>query len=296
MVLRFGLDDNSDMNTTRAFVGGVFVVLALTLLCGATAVAGDGGPVERRLHNGSRAVLWPRPGSGTVLITVAVPAGSHDEPAQMAGLSHYLEHLLFDGFDLLDERGVTEAFEQRSAYVNAFTREQATIFFALSPVVEARATAELLVGMLTRSKIVPETFEKERKVILEELAKDEANPESVKEEMLRGLLWGETPLGRPVGGVQETVAATDHETVKAYWKKRYQPGSWRILITGDQPLEELEKILEVIAPLAAGQPLPDRNVDGEKSLSRSDSRQVSTAPQRPLRWRPTRQSWMPGHC
>ena len=79
-------------------------------------------PVERTLPSGAKALLWPRPGSGTVLVTVAVSAGSQDEPVGMGGLSHYLEHLLFDGFDELDERGVTEAFEEISAYMNAFTR------------------------------------------------------------------------------------------------------------------------------------------------------------------------------
>ena len=54
------------------------------------------GPSERTLPSGAQAVLWPRPGSGTVLVTVAVPAGSQDEPEGMGGLSHYLEHLLFE--------------------------------------------------------------------------------------------------------------------------------------------------------------------------------------------------------
>lgn len=213
-------------------------------------------PVESVLDNGTQALLWPRPGSGTVLITVAVPAGSENERPEMAGLSHYLEHLLFDGFDAFDERGVTEAFEERSAYVNAFTRDQATIFFALTPVEEARETARLLVGMLTRSKIVPSTYEKERKVILEELAKDNANPTQVKEERLRSALWRGTPLEQPVGGFERTVAATDRETVVAYWKHRYGPASWRILITGDLPLEGLQSVLKAMSPLETSSPLP----------------------------------------
>jgi len=109
------------------------------------------GPDERTLPSGAKVLLWPRPGSGTVLITVAVPAGSQDEPDGMGGLSHYLEHLLFDGFDELDERGVTEAFERLSAYMNAFTSEQATVYFALVPREDAVPAAELMTGMLSRS-------------------------------------------------------------------------------------------------------------------------------------------------
>ena len=187
-------------------------------------------PATHVLPSGAEALLWPRPGSGTVLTAVAVPAGSQDENPEMAGLSHYLEHLLFDGFDELDERGVTEAFELRSAYINAFTREQATVYFALAPRDEAVATAELLVGMLTRSKIVPETYEKEKKVILEELAKDHASASGLEEISLRRLLWRGSPLEHPVGGSMETVTATTREEVVKYWKAHYGASDWNFLL------------------------------------------------------------------
>jgi len=246
------------MKITTLFLFSSLILLATTNGSSqATPCTSDSpAPVERVLDNGTHALLWPRPGSGTVLLTVAVPAGSQNEEPSMAGLSHYLEHLLFDGFDRYDERGVTEAFELHSAYVNAFTRDQATIFFALAPAGEAEATAKLLKGMLTRSKIVPATYEKERKVILEELAKDNANPAQVREERLRGALWRGTPLERPVGGTEKTVAATDRESVVRYWKKRYGPSSWRVLVTGDLPLEGLNKVLDAMTPLETTPPLP----------------------------------------
>jgi predicted Zn-dependent peptidase len=181
----------------------------------------------------------------------------------MGGLSHYLEHLLFDGFDDLDERGVTEAFERLSAYMNAFTREQTTVYFALAPRREAVATAELIAGMLTRSEIVPATFEKEKKVILEELAKDHASPDGLREEKLRSLLWAGTPLQHPVGGSEESVGATTRAEVVRYWQRHYGASGYRLLITGDMPVAELEKVLAPFAKLDASGPQPER----EDSLS-----------------------------
>jgi predicted Zn-dependent peptidase len=216
------------------------------------------GPVERDLPSGAKALLWPRPGSGTVLITVAVPAGSQDEPAGMGGLSHYLEHLLFDGFDDLDERGVTESFERLSAYMNAFTREQATVYFALVPRADAVAAAELMAGMLTRSTIGPAVYEKEKKVILEELAKDHASPNGLKEERLRGVLWGGTPLEHPVGGSEESVGATTRDEVARYWKARYVPSGYRLLITGDLSVDGLAEALEPFSELAGAGLPPNR--------------------------------------
>jgi predicted Zn-dependent peptidase len=217
------------------------------------------GPVERILPSGARALLWPRPGSGTVLITVAVPAGSQDEPSGMGGLSHYLEHLLFDGFDELDERGVTEAFERLSAYMNAFTREQATVYFALVPRDDAVAAAELMAGMLTRSTIGTAVYEKEKKVILEELAKDHASPNGLKEERLRGVQWGGTPLEHPVGGTVDSVGATTREEVVRYWKAHYVPSGYRLLITGDVSVDDLAAALEPFANLTDTAQPPSRS-------------------------------------
>ena len=216
------------------------------------------GVVERDLPSGAKALLWPRPGSGTVLITVAVPAGSQDEPIGMGGLSHYLEHLLFDGFDDLDERAVTEGFERLSAYMNAFTREQATVYFALVPRTDAVAAAELMAGMLTRSTIGSAVYEKEKKVILEELAKDHASPNGLKEEKLRGVLWGGTPLEHPVGGTVESVSATPRDEVVGYWKARYVPSGYRLLITGDLPVDGLAAAMEPFTKLEGASMPPSR--------------------------------------
>lgn len=215
-------------------------------------------PVERMLPSGAKALLWPRPGSGTVLVTVAVPAGSEDEPLEMGGLSHYLEHLLFDGFDDLDERGVTEAFERLSAYMNAFTREQTTVYFALVPREDAVATAKLMVGMLTRSTIGATVYDKEKKVILEELAKDHASPDGLKEEELRAVLWAGTPLEHPVGGTVETVTNTSRDEVVSYWHARYVPNGFRILITGDLPMAGLDEVLAPFSGLEAESSPPPR--------------------------------------
>ena len=243
----------------------IFLVAFLLALSGAPSVGAQGnettaigGPVEQVLPSGARALLWPRPGSGTVLVTVAVPAGSEDEPAGMGGLSHYLEHLLFDGFDDLEERDVTEAFEVLSAYMNAFTREQATVYFALVPREDAVAAAELMVGMLTRSTINEAVYEKEKKVILEELAKDHASPDGLKEERLRSVLWSGTPLEHPVGGSVASVEATTRDEVVEYYKARYVPAGYRILITGDLGLAGLGDVLAPFAALEAGGSPPGR--------------------------------------
>jgi predicted Zn-dependent peptidase len=255
---------NTGFRHTSIAIALSLVATAVCLSVPAASFAGDdvpSGVVERDLPGGGKALLWPRPGSGTVLITVAVPAGSQDEPGGMGGLSHYLEHLLFDGFDDLDERGVTEAFERLSAYMNAFTREQATVYFALVPRFDAVAAAELMTGMLTRSTIGPQVYEKEKKVILEELAKDHASPDGLKEERLRAVMWSGTPLEHPVGGSVESVGATTREEVVRYWQKHYPPSGYRILITGDLGLDGLASVLKPFEDLKSSEGVPPGRPD-----------------------------------
>jgi zinc protease len=235
--------------------GAAFMSVAPASGADATAIQ---TPVERVLPSGATAVLWPRPGSETVLVTVAVPAGSQDEPPGMGGLSHYLEHLLFDGFDGLDERDVTEAFEVLSAYVNAFTREQTTVYFALVPREDAVRAAELMVGMLTRSTINEAVYEKEKQVILEELAKDHASPDGLREESLLSVLWSGTPLEHPVGGTVASVNATTRDEVVNYWKAHYGPSGYRILVAGDLTAAGLGEVVAPFAVLEAGAMPPKR--------------------------------------
>lgn len=219
-------------------------------------------PLEKTLPSGIRVVFLPRPGSGALLTAVAVGAGSQDEPAGRAGLSHFLEHLLFDGYDEKDERGVTEALENHAAYANAFTRDQTTVFFVLAPPGEAPAAAQILTGMLTRSTISKEAFEKEKKVILEELAQDEENAAYRRGVAERQALWENTPGGFPPGGAAATVIPITRDDVMRFWKARYQPKGMRLLIAGDPEGLPLERLLEPFSNLPSSTaPLPPRPTD-----------------------------------
>ncbi len=222
--------------------------LSLVSLCffqlSATASFADGplAPVEKSFPNGMRVLYAPRPAAGAVLVAVSVAAGGQDEPADRAGQSHFLEHLLFDGFDTLDERAITEAFARRAAYVNAFTRDQSTVFFVLAPRADATAAAEMVAAMVSRSTIPEASFEKERKVILEELAKDASNPASKDEQALQRLLWADTPWALGSGGTPDTVGRATRDEVVSYWKTFYRPDRMRLLIAGDASMPQLDAI------------------------------------------------------
>ncbi len=238
----------------RNMTAGLLVVpLLLTVFASADALAAPPpAPQESRLASGARLLVLPRAGAETVLFAVAVDAGSWDEPAGRTGMSHFLEHLLFDGVPGLDERGITEAFERHGAYANAFTREQTTVFFVLAPVASAPDASRLLVRMLTEPTIPGGAFEKAKKVILEELARDAARPDGVRDMRLRRALFAGTPAARPVGGVPDDVRAATREEVVAYHRTHYVGSRMRVLVAGSGSLESLRALAGPLAGIAPG--------------------------------------------
>ncbi|GEM_PF-986562 len=259
---------NKRHSITPSFVS--FLILALLfggLSFPAAAVTPEvdpAEPLEFTTESGMRVLLLPRAGSGMVVTAVTVEAGSQDEPEGRAGLSHYLEHLLFDGLTIdgktLDERGVTEAFENLAAYVNAFTRPQSTIYFVLTPKEEALAATRLLAAMLSKSTLTEEAFEKERKVILEELAREQALSSHQGDDSDPDLsaLWSGTPFAENASGNEEEVKQATRDEAERYWRTRYVPSGMRVLIAGDLEIDGLRAVLAPLAELRAGDPLPER--------------------------------------
>ncbi|RMF74969.1 MAG: insulinase family protein [Acidobacteria bacterium] len=213
---------------------------------------------EVRLASGARVLALPRAGSGTVLFAVAVDAGSWDEPEGRTGMSHFLEHLLFDGVSGLDERGITETYERLGAYANAFTREQTTVYFVLAPRETASEASSLLVRMLTEPTIPAAAFEKEKKVILEELAREQARPDSVRDMRLRAALFAGTPAARPVGGIAGDVERARREEVVAYHRAHYVGSGMRVLVAGDAGADDLLALAEPLGAIRAGDGPPRR--------------------------------------
>jgi predicted Zn-dependent peptidase len=132
-----------------------------------------------------------------VASAVVVGAGVVDEPARAGGSSHFLEHLLFDGTTTRTQKELYDAVDRIGAYNNATTREDHTLFTLLVASRHAREGLEIQADMLFRSTIPAESFEKERKIVLEELARDRSDPEYGREQALRRFAYAGPPSSAP---------------------------------------------------------------------------------------------------
>ena len=159
--------------------------------------------------------------------------GSRDEPRRLAGTSHFLEHLLFKGTEERTAKDIADAFDAVGGDVNAFTGKEFTCYYARVLDDDLGMALDVLSDMITGSLIVPEDFESERNVILEEIAMHEDSPDELVHDLFHRALLGDHPLGRPVLGFNETIAAVARDEVAEYWRDRYSPPNLVVAAAGN---------------------------------------------------------------
>src|SRR5262249_52366256 len=146
--------------------------------------------------------------------------GARDETEQVAGVSHFLEHMLFKGTDRRSAEDVNREFDEIGAQYNAFTTEENTVYYgAVLPEFQPRVL-DLLTDMM-RPALRPEDFQMEKKVILEEIALYRDRPQFTVMDEARATYFGKHPLGHSVLGTPETIGPLTYEQMREYWERRY---------------------------------------------------------------------------
>jgi predicted Zn-dependent peptidase len=169
--------------------------------------------------------------------------GSRDEPSEIAGTSHFLEHLLFKGTPTRSAKDIADAFDAVGGDVNAFTGKEYTCYYSRVLDTDLPMAFDVLSDMVTSSKIDPVELESERKVILEEIAMHEDAPDELVHDLFYRGLWDGHPLGRPVLGSNTTVGSVSRDQVADYWKRRY--GSHNLVLAAAGNVEHDELVARV---------------------------------------------------
>ncbi len=199
--------------------------------------------------------------SGLTVVTEAIPfarsasfgcwvrVGGRDEVAELAGASHFLEHLLFKGTASRTGREISEAVEAVGGELNAHTAHEHTAFYTRVPAAAAAIGLELLADVVTSPAFDADDVESERQVILEELhlAEDEGDDRVLS--LAHEALWGNHPLGREVLGSLATIDAMDRETIDGFFGHHYHPANLVLVAAGAVDHAEV---------VAAGEGFPDR--------------------------------------
>lgn len=196
---------------------------------------GPGGPVsvERTdLASGLTVVTEEVPGARSASFGCWVRVGARDEADEIAGASHFLEHLLFKGTATRSGREVSEAIEAVGGELNAHTSHEHTAFYARVPAGAAAVGLELLGEVVSSPAFDHDDVESERQVILEELhlAEDEGDDRVLS--LAHEALWGDHPLGREVLGTLESIDAMERDAIAAFFEQHYHPANLVLVAAG----------------------------------------------------------------
>ena len=207
------------------------------------------------LDNGVRVLHEKLEHVRSCALGVWVENGSCHEPEELAGISHYIEHMMFKGTETRSAADLAKAFDAIGGQVNAFTTKEHTCYYARTLDTHVQQAAELLCDMVLHSAFRPEDVDLERGVILEEIGMYEDTPEDLVSEILSAAVYPSQPLGRPILGTQGTLQHIDSQALKDYRSKQYVGKNTIISLCGSFSDADLQAVCDAFAALPAGDPV-----------------------------------------
>ena len=184
------------------------------------------------LRNGLRVVLVPCEAE-SVAVGLFIASGSRHETAKTAGISHFIEHMLFKGTPTRRPIDITRAIEGRGGNFNACTGEESTCYYAHLPCEYLAEAVDILSDMYLRATIPSDEFVREKQVIIEEIRMYADEPDSVAMENLQRALFPRSTLGAPVAGTPESLKPMRPADLKRYIKSHYLPSNTVVVIVGN---------------------------------------------------------------
>ena len=184
-------------------------------------------------ESGLRVVSERMPEVRSVTLGVWVGAGSRDERPEIAGSSHFLEHLVFKGTKTRSAREIAEAFDAVGGDFNAFTSKETTCFYSRVLDRDLPMAVELMSDMIQHSVLKPSEFEAEGRVILEEINMHEDAPDELIHDLFTETLWAGHPLGRPILGTVDSITAMKRAQVLRFYRRHYVPANFVIAAAGN---------------------------------------------------------------
>ena len=182
------------------------------------------------LDNGIRILTEQRPGTRAVSLGIWVENGSRHEERRQGGISHFVEHLLFKGTGTRSARRIAEEMDSVGGLINAFTGKESTCYYAKVLDEHLPLAVDVLKDIFLNSVFDPDEIERERTVILQEIASADENPEDFVHDLFSLDHFGDHPLGRPVCGEKERVSGFTRDDLVGFMADRYVPG--RVIIAG----------------------------------------------------------------
>ena len=220
-----------------------YIVLLCVILFGSIAFASDYNVYK--LDNGQTVIVKQIASNPIVIIDTWIKTGSINENDKNTGVSHFLEHLFFKGTETHPTGDFDRLLESKGAVTNAATSKDFTHYYIKLPSKDFDLALTLHADMLLNPQIPRTEMEKERKVVLEEIAKDKNSPSDLVYDNLNELMFKVHPYKRQVIGTSQVIETITREEILDYYKTHYAPENMITVIVGDvNPDEAAQKVKE----------------------------------------------------
>jgi zinc protease len=192
-------------------------------------------PVERTiLPNGLTLLVKPDRSAALASVQVWVRTGSIHEGTKLgAGLSHYLEHMLFKGTTRRSGREISATVQANGGYINAYTTFDRTVYYIDLPSEHLEVAVDVLADAVLHSTLPEDEAVREKNVILREIAMTQDDPDSRLWETVFATAFREHPYRQPIIGHKDVFSASDRAALQAYYQERYVPNNLVVVIAGD---------------------------------------------------------------
>ncbi|HKP19671.1 MAG TPA: pitrilysin family protein [Gaiellaceae bacterium] len=198
--------------------------------------------VLSELDSGERLITERVTSVRSVALGFWIGAGSRDEPDAKAGVSHFIEHLLFKGTRSYDAQRIAEVFDEMGGELNAATSREHTVVYARVPDRHLEDALDVMADMVFAPTFAD--LDSEREVVLEEIAMVEDAPQDLVHDLLSSAVFHEHPLGRPVIGRADVISTIGRRAVATYHRSAYVAGNVVLAAAGNLEHDRVVALLE----------------------------------------------------
>lgn len=200
------------------------------------------------LKNGLRVITEHIDSVRSLSVGIWIKTGSRDETDRQAGITHFLEHMLFKGTEKRTSFQIAQTMEAVGGFMNAFTSSEYTCYYTRCLDSELEKAIDVLSDMVLNSVFPEAEIEKEKKVVVEEMKMYRDSPDDYVFEQFNGLIFEGHPLGRPIIGYENTVNSFTRQDLLDYLKHRYHPSNIVISVAGNATHEQVLELVQGYFP------------------------------------------------
>jgi len=224
---------------------------------------------QERLPQGAQLAVAQMPHVESVSVGFWLAVGGRHESKRQNGIFHFLEHMLFKGTTKRTAREISEEVEGVGGYLNAFTAEEMTCYYARASATHLRSVIDVLSDMLLGATFPAAEIERERGVIQEEIRMYEDQPGQVAQDAVTAMLFPHNALGRPLAGTFDNIERMRRRDLLAYRRKFYHAGNLCITVAGKTDLPEVKELLRpLLRRFPTGTRSPYTPVSGRQTVAR----------------------------